>query len=70
MAIRGTILYFVISDLPLIDPMYQFSLGYFKKVFAASIAQADNNPDLKIRLKNLINNSTGLLFTDICRGLF
>ncbi len=33
MAIRGTVLYFVISDLALIDPMYQFSLSYFKKLF-------------------------------------
>merc|ERR1719399_310316 len=28
-AVRGSILYFVIADLALIDPMYQFSLFYF-----------------------------------------
>ena len=27
-AIRGSILYFVIADLALIDPMYQYSLAY------------------------------------------
>lgn len=27
-AIRGSILYFVIADLALVDPMYQFSLAY------------------------------------------
>lgn len=32
-AIRGSILYFVISDLSLIDSMYQYSLSYVKKLF-------------------------------------
>lgn len=32
-AIRGTVLYFVVSDLAGIDPMYQYSLGYFKNLF-------------------------------------
>ena len=36
-AIRGTVLYFVISELALIDPMYQFSLAYFKKLFLGAI---------------------------------
>lgn len=36
-AVRGTVLYFVISDLALIDPMYQFSLKYFKKLFGMAI---------------------------------
>ena len=36
-SIRGTVLYFVISDLALVDPMYQFSLSYFKKLFSNAI---------------------------------
>jgi dynein heavy chain len=32
-SVRGTVLYFVISELSMIDPMYQFSLTYFKKLF-------------------------------------
>jgi dynein heavy chain, axonemal len=36
-AIRGSILYFVVSDLAGIDPMYQNSLVYFKKLFNLSI---------------------------------
>lgn len=31
-ATRGSILYFVIASLSEIDPMYQFSLKYFKQV--------------------------------------
>ncbi len=36
-SIRGSILYFVISDLAGIDPMYQNSLVYVKKLFNDAI---------------------------------
>jgi dynein heavy chain len=32
-ATRGSILYFVVADLSLISPMYQFSLPYFSRMF-------------------------------------
>lgn len=34
---RGSILYFVIADLSGIDPMYQYSLSYFLKLFSLII---------------------------------
>jgi dynein heavy chain, axonemal len=40
-ATRGAVLYFVISDLGLLDPMYQYSLGYFKKLFTFSLDMED-----------------------------
>jgi dynein heavy chain len=39
-AIRGSILYFVIADLGGIDPMYQNSLAYVKSLFNRAIASA------------------------------
>lgn len=36
-SIRGSILYFVIADLAGIDPMYQNSLNYVKKLFNDAI---------------------------------
>lgn len=33
-ATRGSIMYFVIASLSEIDPMYQFSLKYFKQVIS------------------------------------
>jgi dynein heavy chain len=36
-SIRGSILYFVIADLSGIDPMYQNSLSYIKKLFNDAI---------------------------------
>jgi len=32
-ATRGSVLYFVIADLSMIDPMYQYSLEFFAKLF-------------------------------------
>ena len=32
-AVRGSILYFVIADLALIGPMYQYSLNFFMRMF-------------------------------------
>jgi len=52
---RGTVLYFVIADLALIDPMYQFSLNYFGNLFNTII---DNTLELDNRINLLINNIT------------
>jgi len=40
-SIRGAILYFVITDLAMIDPMYQYSLGYVKKLFNDAIRDTE-----------------------------
>ena len=31
-ATRGSVMYFVVADMGMVDPMYQFSLKYFKQV--------------------------------------
>jgi dynein heavy chain len=49
-ALRGSILYFVIADLAGIDPMYQYSLKYVKNLFVDSIINSEKNEDLEIRL--------------------
>ena len=40
-AIRGTILYFVVADLSGIDSMYQYSLAYYKRLYANSIESSE-----------------------------
>ena len=49
-SIRGTVLYFVISDLALIDPMYQFSLTYFKKLFLTATENSEPASEIERRL--------------------
>ena len=63
-------LYFVISDMSNIDPMYQWSLVYFKKLFRTSLEQTEKVADFEYRLKLLQEKITQVIFTDICRGLF
>jgi len=69
-AIRGSILYFVIADLSGIDPMYQYSLVYVKRLFNSAIEKSEKQEDLARRLEILINNITRTLYTNVSRGLF
>mmetsp|Transcript_44339 Transcript_44339/g.86753 ORF Transcript_44339/g.86753 Transcript_44339/m.86753 type:complete len:4144 (+) Transcript_44339:98-12529(+) len=69
-AIRGSIIYFVISDLALIDPMYQYSLAFFVKLFNLCIEQSEKSDDLDKRLGILMEFCTENIFVNICRGLF
>ena len=70
MSIRGSILFFVIKDLSIIDPMYQYSLQYVKALFNRAIVNAEPSEDIPKRLLNLIFSITRVVFTNVCRGLF
>ena len=37
---RAAVLYFVLNDLNKINPMYQFSLDWYKKLFEKSITES------------------------------
>jgi len=67
---RGSILYFVIADLSGIDPMYQNSLQYVKKLFNEAIAASKKAETHEERIKILLDAVTKNLYTNICRGLF
>jgi len=69
-ATRGSIIYFVIADLGGVDPMYQYSLGYYTGLFSRCIADSEKSPDLSVRLKNIIDYATLVIYQNICRGLF
>jgi dynein heavy chain len=67
---RGSVLYFVISDLALIDPMYQYSLEYFSKLFNKRLEKSEQCEELEKRLEILTNDETSAFYINICRGLF
>ena len=67
---RGSALYFVIADLARIDPMYQYSLDYFIKLFQIRLKNSEHPPELQARLNVLIEDLTKSFFNNICRGLF
>lgn len=70
MATRGSILFFIIKDLALIDSMYQYSLQYVEKILRASMDQSEKGKSLEQRLENLIEGITKDLFRNVTRGLF
>lgn len=69
-AYRGSILYFCISNLSTIDPMYQYSLQWFRNLFIQAIRLAEASDDIETRLNNLNDFFTYYVYKNICRSLF
>ncbi len=67
---RGSILYFVISDLALIDSMYQYSLTFFNHIFNTCIDVSPKSDELDVRLQILRSFMTEYLYFSVSRGLF
>jgi len=69
-AFRASILFFGISELSAIDPMYQFSLPWFQQLAGLGIDNASSGSTQEERLQNLIAYFTYSLYQSVCRGLF
>lgn len=67
---RGSVLYFVVADLALVDPMYQYSLEFFTRLFNRRLDKSEKSEVLQDRLTILIADVTESFFLNICRGLF
>lgn len=63
-------MFFVIANLALIDPMYQFSLSYFKRLFVLVIENTEKVDDVIQRVDDLIVKITETIYFNVCRGLF
>ncbi|XP_031781103.1 dynein heavy chain 6, axonemal isoform X1 [Nasonia vitripennis] len=69
-ATRGSVLYFVVANLAVIDPMYQFSLKYFNQIVNNVIETSEKTNDLSKRLLILYDEITLAVYTIVSRGLF
>ncbi|XP_051791984.1 LOW QUALITY PROTEIN: dynein axonemal heavy chain 11 [Erpetoichthys calabaricus] len=67
---RASVLYFIINDLSKINPMYQFSLKAFNKVFHKAIERAEKSEEVKDRVVNLTDCISYSVFLYTSRGLF
>merc|ERR1719399_1223172 len=56
LAIRCACLYFIVGELSIIDPMYQFSLDWFILQFASAIERAEKGDSRDERFENLFNS--------------
>ena len=67
---RGSVLYFVISELSKINHMYRWSLDYYIQFFNRRLKLAQQSAVLKERVQILIDDLTKNTYKTVCRGLF
>nr|XP_034835442.1 dynein heavy chain 10, axonemal [Maniola hyperantus] len=67
---RGSILFFVLSDMASVNTMYQYSLSSYLDVFSFSLRKAMPNVILAKRLKNIIDMLSKNIYDYGCTGIF
>lgn len=74
-AIRVARLFFVLADLVNVDPMYQYSLEFYRLIYEGAIRSVEgvfekNNQNKSKRRDYFINEFTRRLYNNVCRSLF
>lgn len=70
LAYMTSVMFFCISDLANVDPMYQYSLEWFVILFLKAVKDADNAKDVTVRTANIEQTFMFSLFNNVCRSLF
>ena len=69
-AIRGSVLYFLVVEMSQVNPMYQTSLKQFLTVFDDSIAKSKLEKCEENRIENILQYLTKSTWLYTCRGLY
>lgn len=67
---HSAVLFFCITELSSIDPMYQYSLTWFLNLFVTSIIKSPKANTLEERLMHLNEFFTRSIYENVCRSLF
>ena len=67
-AFAGAILFFVLSDMATVNPMYQYSLANYLEVFKISLKKSIPDSILEKRLRNIIDTLTYNVYNYACTG--
>ena len=69
-ATRGSVLYFAIVEMSLVNPMYQTALAQFLGLFNASMNRAEKAGLASKRVGNIIETMTRIVYRYVNRGLY
>ncbi|KAK5640705.1 hypothetical protein RI129_009252 [Pyrocoelia pectoralis] len=67
---HSSVLFFCITELANIDPMYQYSLNWFINLYNQSITNSEKADNLVERMDNLNSYFTTSIYRNVCRSLF
>ncbi|XP_063710592.1 dynein axonemal heavy chain 3-like [Symsagittifera roscoffensis] len=67
---HASILFFCISDMANIEPMYQYSLAWFINLYLNSIQNSAKSEVLEERIESLNEHFTESIYRNVCRSLF
>ena len=70
LAFRSSLLYFCVEDVSVMDPMYQYSLGWFMGLFRNGIQNSIMSEVLTECITNIIDYFTFSIYQNVCRSLF
>uniref|UniRef100_A0A8C5KDB1 Dynein axonemal heavy chain 3 n=1 Tax=Jaculus jaculus TaxID=51337 RepID=A0A8C5KDB1_JACJA len=69
-AVHSATIFFCISDLANIEPMYQYSLTWFINLYVHSLAHSMKSDELDLRIEYIIEHFTLSIYNNVCRSLF
>ncbi|GAA47151.1 dynein heavy chain 5 axonemal [Clonorchis sinensis] len=69
-AVRGSLMYFILAELSTVNQMYQFGLPQFIQLFDNSVLQSERSPVTQRRITNILQYMTKSVWRFVMRSLF